>query len=340
MHIPDGFLSPQTCVTCWAAATPVWIATWRALKRRFEHTTAAHIGVAAAFVFLLQMVNVPIPGGTTGHAVGAAMVAITLGPAAAILAVSMALALQAVVFGDGGIWAYGANVLSMAVIQSFVAWAVWRVIVRQNTSSKLQAIAAFAASYLAAVCGALFTGTLLGIQPLLFSDNAGTPLYFPLGLSVSVPAMLGAHMLIGVIEGSVTLGAMKALSRIPDFQMATPLPRSSRRWITGALAAAVLIVPAGILLPTLVGSGAPWGEWSPDEAAEIAGHSAAPAGMAKYAEKYNAPVPDYQFTPATHVAEESAQYIGAGLLGIFLVVLLCLPLHKIQQRRLQRMRQQ
>lgn len=340
MHIPDGFLSPQTCVTCWAAAAPVWIVTWRAIKRRFEHTTAAHIGVAAAFVFLLQMINVPIPGGTTGHAVGAAMVAITLGPAAAILAVSMALALQAVVFGDGGIWAYGANVISMAVIPTFVACSVWRLIVRENTSSKLRAVGAFAAGYLAAVSGAIFTGTLLGLQPILFTDNAGAPLYFPLGLGVSLPAMLGAHMLVGVIEGGVTLGAMKALSRIPDFQMATPLPKSSQRWVTGALAAALLIVPAGILLPTFVGSGAPWGEWSPDEAAEIAGQTAAPAGMAKYAEQYNAPVPDYQFAPAAHLAGESAQYIGAGILGLLCVALLCLPLHKIQQRRLQRIRGQ
>jgi cobalt/nickel transport system permease protein len=338
MHIPDGFLSPQTCAGCWAAAMPVWYGAWGRMKARFEATTAAHVGIAAAFVFLLQMVNVPIPGGTSGHAVGAALVAIALGPAAAVIAVSMALLLQAIVFGDGGILAYGANVITMAVVQAAVAWGVWRGVTRGGASERLSSVGAFLAGYVAAVAGAVVTGVLLGMQPHFFTDAAGAPLYFPLGLRVSVPAMTLSHLLIGVVEGGVTFGAIKILRGLPNFEIAKPVPVSLRGRVLAGVALMALIVPAGVLLPALMGSGEPWGEWSAEETARVAGHDEVPAGMARFAEWFRAPVPDYQFGAAEGVAGESAQYVGAAVLGVILTGLLCVPLHRLQQRRLARLR--
>jgi len=328
MHIPDGFLSPQTCAACWVAATPVWVVAWKNLRRRFEATTAAHVGLGAAFVFLLQMINVPIPGGTTGHAVGAAMVTIALGPAAGIISVSLALMLQAVLFGDGGILAYGANALTMAIIQPLVAWGIWRAL------AKFKSLAGFMAGYLSAVAGAAVTGLLLGLQPHLFHGPGGAPLYFPLGLKITIPAMVGAHLFIGIIEGGVTLGAVRILARIPGFELASPAPPGSMRRLIAGAAIMIVLAPAGVLLPWIAGSGAPWGEWSPEETAQVAGHAQVPAGMQDYAEKYNAPVPDYQFQETASLGSESIQYAGSALLGVLAVCLACIPIHYLQKRRL------
>lgn len=339
MHIPDGFLSPQTCAVCYATTAPFWYAAWRSLKNRFEATTAAHVGMAASFVFLLQMINVPIPGGTSGHAVGTAIVAIALGPAAAIIAASLALLLQALVFGDGGLWAYGANVLTMSVIQAWVAWGVWRLLGR-GAGGMRQGAVAFTAGYMAVLAGALVTGLLLGLQPLLHRSVGGVPMYFPLSLDVSVSAMFGSHLLVGIVEGGVTLGAIKALASIPEFKISEPtaVKRGGLRWVVVGITMMILLVPAGVVLPRLFDAGEPWGEWSPKETAEMADQPTVPEGMARYSENYAAPVPDYQFGQSATIAGESAQYVGAALLGVALVALLSFPLYKLQQRRLRKIR--
>jgi cobalt/nickel transport system permease protein len=203
------------------------------------------------------------------------------------------------------------------------------------------AATAFAAGYLAAVCGAAFTGTMLGLQPLLHTAENGAPLYFPLGLEVSLPAMLGAHMLVGIVEGAVTMGAVLALAAMPEFRIAEPAaPRNGWRKVAVGVACMVVLVPIGVVLPTVMDAGDPWGEWSAEETAQLAGQPEPPAGLIKYSDRYSAPVPDYQFGESETLAGESAQYIGAALLGVILVVLISLPLHKLQQARLRRIREQ
>jgi cobalt/nickel transport system permease protein len=303
------------------------------LKRRFQATTAAHVGLAAAFVFLLQMFNVPIVGGTSGHAVGTGLVAIVLGPGAAVISTSLALALQALVFGDGGLWAYGANVITMAVLPAGVAWAVWQWVSPGAGRRRMGAVA-FAAGYFSAVCGALLTGTLLGLQPILFKGANGLPHYFPLGLEVSIPAMVGSHLVVGLVEGAVTLGAVLALARMPEFKLQQALPSSGRRKIASILACMVVLAPIGIVLPGIMKSGEPWGEWSPEETARVASQPKVPEGMARHADKYKAPVADYQFAETATITGESSQYVGAALLGVLLVGLICLPLSRLQQARL------
>jgi len=339
MHIPDGFLSPQTCIACYATAAPVCYGAWKKIEKRFEATTAAHVGLAAAFVFLLQMINVPIPGGTSGHAVGAAIVTIALGPAAGIIATALALALQAVVFGDGGLLAYGSNVIVMAIVPSLVAWPIWR-LRGVSAGKKATGATAFAAGYLSALAGGVTTGLLLGLQPLLFKSDTGAPNYFPLGLSVSVPAMFISHLLVGIVEGAITMGAVLALANMPEFQLQQSRSSASGlKKIAITVACMVVLVPIGVVLPGLLNAGEPWGEWSPEETAHVAGQSEVPAGLAKYADGYSAPVPDYQFAEAESLTDESAQYIGAALIGVLLVILISLPLHKLQQNRLRKIQQ-
>src|SRR5512143_1236637 len=127
MHIPDGYLSPSTCATLYVLAASGWYAALRRIKRILATRTIPLISVFAAFAFVVMMFNIPLPGGTTGHAVGVTIAAIVLGPWGAVVSISVALAIQAIVFGDGGITALGANCFNMAIAGSFVAWGVYRI---------------------------------------------------------------------------------------------------------------------------------------------------------------------------------------------------------------------
>src|SRR6266702_2003296 len=103
MHIPDGYLSPATCATLYAGSAPFWYYALKRIQKVLHTRTIPLLSVFAAFSFLIMMFNLPLPGGTTGHAVGVTIATIVLGPWAAILTVSTALLVQAIFFGDGGI---------------------------------------------------------------------------------------------------------------------------------------------------------------------------------------------------------------------------------------------
>src|SRR5215472_17822708 len=124
MHIPDGYLSPATCGALYAGTTPIWSAAGRRVRRTVKSRYVPLLAVGAAYSFLVMMFNVPIPDGTTAHAVGAVLIAIVLGPWAAVVAVSIALLIQALFFGDGGVLAYGANTFNMAFVMPFVGYFV------------------------------------------------------------------------------------------------------------------------------------------------------------------------------------------------------------------------
>jgi len=128
MHIPDGYLSPSTCATMYVAAAPFWYVALRKVQRFLNSRVVPLISVFAAFSFVIMMFNLPLPGGTTGHAVGMGIAAIVLGPWGSILAVSVALLIQALFFGDGGITAFGANCFNMAIVGSLVAYVLYRLL--------------------------------------------------------------------------------------------------------------------------------------------------------------------------------------------------------------------
>jgi cobalt/nickel transport system permease protein len=128
MHIPDGYLGPETYLPAYAVMTGFWALASARLRRALRLRQVPLLALGAAFTFVIMLFNLPIPGGTTGHAVGAVLVAIVLGPWAACIAVSLALILQALLFGDGGITAIGANCLNMAVVMPFVGWGVYRLV--------------------------------------------------------------------------------------------------------------------------------------------------------------------------------------------------------------------
>ncbi len=205
MHIPDGYLSPQTYLPLMAAFIGSAAVAVRKVKEEVSARNIPYLGIAAAFSFIIMMFNLPIPGGTTGHAVGSAVIAILFGPWAAMIAVSVALIIQALLFGDGGITAIGANCFNMAVFMPFVAYYLFKLL-SLNKSGNIRAYAAaFISGYVSLVLAAILTAVEFGIQPAIASSGEGRPLYCPYDLSVAIPAMAIEHLLIfGIAEGIVT----------------------------------------------------------------------------------------------------------------------------------------
>src|SRR3954462_5394558 len=132
MHIPDGYLSPQTCGALYAASAPVWVVAGRRVRKVVKSRYVPLVAIGAAYCFLVMMFNVPIPDGTAAHAVGGVLVACLLGPWAAVIAVTTALVIQALFFGDGGILALGANAFNLAIVAPLVAYVVYRALSRRT----------------------------------------------------------------------------------------------------------------------------------------------------------------------------------------------------------------
>jgi cobalt/nickel transport system permease protein len=198
MHIGDGFLSPATVAVSYMVAIPLWVYSFKRLKRELNEETLPMLGALSGLSFVIMMFNIPIPGGTSGHAVGATLIALLFGPWVAGLAVTLVLAVQALIFGDGGISAIAINSLAMGYVASFVGYYTFHWLKRFK-------FAPFVAGWLSLVSASLVVAVALGIQPLMGTSPDGHPLYFPFGLEITIPAMVGEHALFfGVVEGIFT----------------------------------------------------------------------------------------------------------------------------------------
>jgi len=205
MHIPDGYLSPQTYVPLYIVFIAIVGKAMRKIKEKLNTKMIPFLGMSAAFSFLIMMFNIPIPGGTTGHAVGSALIALLFGPWIAIISVSVAIILQAFVFGDGGITAIGANCFNMAIVMPFTAFIVFKLINNGSVQLKRMSIAAFFAGYISLCLAAILTAIEVGIQPIIASSPDGIPLYAPYPLKIAIPAMALEHLLLfGFVEGIIT----------------------------------------------------------------------------------------------------------------------------------------
>ena len=211
MHIPDGYLGPVTYGMMYAITIPFWAAASWKLNKTLKTKQAPYLALGAAFSFVIMMFNIPIIGGTSGHATGATLIAILLGPWAAIISVSVALIIQALLFGDGGITAIGANCFNMAVIGGLAGYGIYRLIAAgSDIKSRRRWVAGAIAAYLSLNISALITAIQFGIQPLLEKSPTGQPLYSPFPLSVAVPAMALEHLfLFGIVEAVVTALVIK-----------------------------------------------------------------------------------------------------------------------------------
>jgi cobalt/nickel transport system permease protein len=200
MHIPDGFLSPQTYLPAYAVAAGAWAWAARGLRDRLDETTVPRLAMLTALAYGLGLVMVPVPGGTSGHMLGIALLALIFGVRLAFLAYSLVLLLQALLFGAGGITALPINALAMGLVGAAAAVAAKSLLTRINETAAV-AIAAWFSVVLPGVIVAL----VLGIQPLIAHQPDGTPLFFPFGLEITLPAVLIPHVAIGVGEAVLTV---------------------------------------------------------------------------------------------------------------------------------------
>ena len=276
MHIPDNYLSPQTDAVMAVAMVPVWVHCIKKVRAMLDREHMAFLGICAAFSFLLMMFNVPLPGGTTGHAVGGALIALLLGPEAAAIAVSVALALQALLFGDGGILSFGANCFNMAFVLPFVAAIVFRALNgRLHDKSWGTSVSAIVSGWIGLCVAALCAAIEFGIQPMLFTNASGAPLYCPFPLSVSIPAMLIPHMLVaGVVEGVATAAIYGFIKKTAPGVIVGP-EAADGQFAADGIAKKTSLIPTLILVAVLVvatplgllATGDAWGEWDAEGAA-------------------------------------------------------------------------
>lgn len=205
MHIPDGFVSPSTYLPATVAAIPLLIIAWKKTKEAISDESFALLSSLTAFSFVIMMFNIPIPGGTSGHAIGAAILAILFGPWVAAFCVSLTLFIQALVFGDGGLSVFAINSLAIGFVASFVAFYTHKLLSNRVSNN----IAWFTAGWSGIVAASVIVAVALGIQPLMGVDAAGHPIYFPFGLNVTIPAVVGSHVLFfGAAEGIATMLVM------------------------------------------------------------------------------------------------------------------------------------
>ncbi len=264
MHIPDNYLSPSTCAVMGAAMVPVWAVAVRKVTKEVSRAKIPLLGIGAAFSFLIMMFNIPLPGGTTGHAVGGTLIAVLLGPWSACISVTVALLVQALMFGDGGILAFGANCFNMAFILPLLGYFTYSFIKQRVKNPGAEYMGLAVAAYIGLNAAALFTAVEFGIQPLLFRGADGLPLYCPYPPAVSIPAMMIPHLAVaGVAEAAFT-AAVFAFVKKASPGLIHEGAGTKIRPLYALLAALVCLSPLGLLA-----AGTAWGEWGAEEIAEV-----------------------------------------------------------------------
>ncbi|MBR0471450.1 MAG: cobalt transporter CbiM [Methanosphaera sp.] len=201
MHIPDGFISIPLCAILYIIAIIFLYLSIKWSKDNLDEKYVPLLAVLAAGIFAIQSFNLPVPFGSSGHLLGAALVAIIFcSPYAAIIVLSIVLVLQALFFGDGGITALGANILNMAIVGGFVGY--------YGFSSLQDKIGKYPSIFIAAWAGCFIASLVAAIEMAL----SGT---FPIAEGLFF--MGGYHAMIGLIEAVITVIIIKGLESVrPD----------------------------------------------------------------------------------------------------------------------------
>ena len=208
MHIPDGLIAPQVYLAAYAVAVPAWAYAVRKVARDFDEALIPRLAVLTALAFVLTTIMVPLPGGTSGHLVGVGLLALAFGIWPAFLAYSLVLLLQSLLLGAGGVTVLAINALAMGLTGAAVTVGVFRLLESLNRPA-----AAVFGVWMGVVVAATLVALVLGIQPLMGSDANGQPLFFPFGPAVTLPVVIGPHLIIGVGEGLLTWMVLSVVGR-------------------------------------------------------------------------------------------------------------------------------
>lgn len=289
LHIPDGFLSFIVSAVCWAiSAMTLSVAISRTNKSLGEKQVPL-MGVMAAFIFAAQMINFPVAGGTSGHLLGGAVAAIVLGPWAAMLVMSAVIAVQALLFQDGGLLVMGANILNMGLLTSVIGYGLYRAVLTKPRRVKL--VVAGLAAWLSVMAGALATSLQLWLS--------GTS-----NLQTVTLAMLGVHTLIGIGEALITVAALGFIlqTRPGLLGEGSVSARGGRGWILAGLVISLVV----ILL-------SPLASVNPDGLNRVA----MDLGFIGSAHSRGGPLASYTLPFLT---DSSLARIAAGVIGAFVVL--------------------
>ena len=228
LHVPDGFLSLSVALLCWAVTVTFLSVALRRTQNALGEKQIPLMGVMAAFIFAAQMINFPVAGGTSGHLLGGALAAIVIGPWAGMLVMASVIAVQALLFQDGGLLVMGANILNMGILTVLVGYGLNRGVAGRGRSVRLAV--AGAAAWLSVMAAALATSLQLWLS--------GTS-----ALRIVMPTMLGVHAFIGIGEALITFAALAfILQTRPDLLEPEPETRGGRGWVVVGLVLALAVV--------------------------------------------------------------------------------------------------
>lgn len=287
LHIPDGFLSLPISLLFWVLTILLVGLAVRRTQEELGERRIPLMGVMAAFIFAAQMINFPIAGGTSGHLLGGALVAIVLGPWTGMLVMTTVVGVQALFFQDGGLIVMGANIFNMGILTTLIGYGLFRSV--QERQKPLQFVVAGIAAWLSVLAGALATALQLWLS--------GTST-----LNVVLPAMLGVHALIGIGEALITVAALAFIYQTRPDLLTGQAREHSRGWV----AVGALISLAVVLISPLASA-------NPDGLERVA------IDLGFIQKGADAPyqiLPDYSLP---FLGENSLSTIAAGVLGLILV---------------------
>ena len=312
MHIPDGFLTAPTAIATGVVSAGALAQSVRTAGRTLNERQIPLVGLTAAFIFAVQMINFPVGLGTSGHLIGGALAAILLGPWTATLVLSIVLIVQAIGFADGGITALGANISLMGIVAGVGAYLLFSVLVRLLPRTRGGYLAATAmtawASVVAASALCAFYLLLRGFPTEVF------------------PVMIGLHALIGIGEAVITTAVVSAVVQARPELVATRglLPEAMASGRPGGAVRSRAFVLLGIGLSLFIAMGVSGFASSAPDGLESAvlkvvcdGDEACLEERAGDPVFDAAPLPDYTITPLSGLVGVVATFaVGAGLVGL------------------------
>ena len=306
MHMANELLSVPVAAGTLAIAAAGLGVICRKARQIISSDRLALMGVLGAFVFAAQMVNFQLPAmpGTSGHMVGAVLLAIILGPHAGAIVISSVVIIQCLIFQDGGLLALGCNLINMAIVPSYLGYFLYKTITA-GTSGRLRAyVGAMLACVVAVEAGAFLVPVQAALSGVLVVP-----------FSTFLITMLGVHFLVGLVEGLTTVAVLGYLQQVRPDIVLDSVPgkvRLSRNALLMTLVAFTVIVGAGL---SLFASGLPDGlEWSyaerpdqPDFEPCVSSEDSTIAAVDDFQSKYSL-LPDYSIrTSELGKAEQQAE---------------------------------
>jgi cobalt/nickel transport system permease protein len=310
MHMANELLSIPVATGTLAAAAGGLGLVCRKLRQVISPDKFALMGIMGAFVFAAQMVNIPLPAmpGTSGHMVGAVLLAIILGPHAGAIVISSVVIIQCLIFQDGGLLALGCNIINMGLVPSYLGYFIYKIF----TSSKANSLSVYVGAMLACILGIESGAILVPIQ----AELSGVLL---VPFSTFLITMTGVHLLVGLVEGFITVSVLAYLQQVRPDIVVDSLPgkiRLSKKAVLLTLLIFTIFVGAGL---SLLASEKPDGlEWSyaerpgePEFEAAVSNEDSRIVAVDDFQSKYS-PLPDYSLRTSS-MGEKGRDEVGVGM---------------------------